>query len=100
MARSKPNARMSPSQRAAMALGCARMTARPVKMPARPVKTRKRKPGEVALREIKRYQSTTELLLKKEPFRRLCREVLKDVTEKAEFSISTGLVVLKSDVER
>ena len=36
---------------------------------------RRYRPGTVALREIRRYQKTTELLLRKLPFRRLVREV-------------------------
>lgn len=33
------------------------------------------RPGTVALREIRRYQKSTELLIKKLPFQRLVREV-------------------------
>jgi histone H3 len=33
------------------------------------------RPGTVALREIRRYQKTTELLLRKLPFQRLVREI-------------------------
>ncbi|KAL8280615.1 hypothetical protein RQP46_006938 [Phenoliferia psychrophenolica] len=33
------------------------------------------RPGTVALREIRRYQKTTELLIRKLPFQRLCREI-------------------------
>lgn len=33
------------------------------------------RPGTVALREIRRYQKTTELLIRKAPFQRLCREI-------------------------
>ena len=33
------------------------------------------KPGTVALREIKRYQKSTELLIRRLPFQRLVREV-------------------------
>ena len=36
------------------------------------------RPGTVALREIRRYQKSTELLLRKLPFRRLLREVAQD----------------------
>ena len=36
------------------------------------------KPGTVALREIRRYQKTTELLIRKLPFSRLVREVAQD----------------------
>jgi histone H3 len=36
------------------------------------------RPGTVALREIRRYQKSTELLLRKRPFRRLCCELAQD----------------------
>jgi histone H3 len=36
------------------------------------------KPGTVALREIRRYQSSTELLLRKLPFRRLVVQIAND----------------------
>lgn len=38
-------------------------------------KPRRYKPGTVALREIRRYQKSTELLLRKLPFQRLVREI-------------------------
>lgn len=36
------------------------------------------KPGTVALREIRRYQRSTELLFRKLPFSRLVREIAED----------------------
>merc|ERR1712090_53518 len=36
------------------------------------------KPGTVALREIRRFQKSTELLIKKLPFQRLVREIAQD----------------------
>ena len=36
------------------------------------------KPGTVALREIRRYQKSTELLIRKLPFNRLVREIAQD----------------------
>ena len=36
------------------------------------------RPGTVALREIRRYQKSTELLIRKLPFQRLCREIAQD----------------------
>lgn len=38
------------------------------------------RPGTVALREIRRYQKSTELLIRKLPFSRLVREVSNAVT--------------------
>ena len=36
------------------------------------------RPGTVALREIRRYQKSTELLVRKAPFQRLVREIAQD----------------------
>lgn len=41
-------------------------------------KPRRFKPGTVALREIRKYQKNTELLIRKLPFQRLVREVAED----------------------
>ena len=41
-------------------------------------KPRKWRPGVVALREIRKYQKSTDLLIKKLPFQRLCREIMQD----------------------
>ncbi len=46
-----------------------------------PAKKRAR-PGMLALREIRKYQSSGDLLLRKLPFARLVREILTDVTTK------------------
>ncbi|KAL9939510.1 hypothetical protein V8E36_001327 [Tilletia maclaganii] len=37
------------------------------------------KPGTVALREIRRYQKSTELLIRKMPFQRLVRDIAQDL---------------------
>lgn len=37
------------------------------------------RPGTVALREIRRYQKSTELLIRKLPFQRLVREIMRDL---------------------
>jgi len=39
------------------------------------MKPHRYRPGAVALREIRRYQKTTELLIRKLPFQRLVREI-------------------------
>lgn len=44
--------------------------------PTRPRK--KRKPGTVALREIRQYQKSTEHLIRRLPFQRLVREIAED----------------------
>ena len=37
------------------------------------------RPGTVALRDIRRYQKSTELLIRKFPFQRLVREIAQDL---------------------
>jgi histone H3 len=46
------------------------------------------KPGTVALREIRRYQKSTELLIRKAPFQRLVREVAADFRTELRFQQS------------
>ncbi|GLV38547.1 histone H3 [Carabus blaptoides fortunei] len=41
-------------------------------------KSHRYRPGTVALREIRRYQQSMELLIKKLPFQRLVREIVQD----------------------
>ncbi|EJU05757.1 histone H3 variant [Dacryopinax primogenitus] len=43
-------------------------------------KKRRYRPGTLALREIRKYQKTTDLLLQKLPFSRLVREIATDMT--------------------
>ncbi|PFH52806.1 hypothetical protein AMATHDRAFT_139119 [Amanita thiersii Skay4041] len=43
-------------------------------------KPRRFRPGTVALREIRKYQKSTDLLLQKLPFARLVREIALDMT--------------------
>jgi len=40
------------------------------------------RPGTVALREIRHYQKSTELVIRKQPFQRLVREVTRDTMKK------------------
>ncbi|GAA5907527.1 hypothetical protein JCM8208_001405 [Rhodotorula glutinis] len=47
----------------------------------KPRKPHRYRPGTVALREIRRYQKSTELLIRKAPFIRLVREICSDVGE-------------------
>lgn len=46
------------------------------------------RPGTVALREIRRYQKSTELLIRKLPFQRLVREVAFDFKSDLRFQAS------------
>eukprot|EP00761_Pharyngomonas_kirbyi_P011697 gb/GECH01011723.1/.p1 GENE.gb/GECH01011723.1/~~gb/GECH01011723.1/.p1 ORF type:complete len:138 (+),score=24.35 gb/GECH01011723.1/:1-414(+) len=51
------------------------------------------KPGTVALREIRRYQKSTELLLRKLPFQRLVREIAQDYKSDLRFQSSAVLAL-------
>jgi histone H3 len=55
--------------------------ARPATKPgAAPLnKPRRYRPGALALQEIRKYQSSTELLIRKAPFQRLVREVADEI---------------------
>jgi histone H3 len=46
------------------------------------------RPGTVALREIRRYQKSGELLIRKLPFQRLIREIAQDVKDDLRFQSS------------
>merc|ERR1712063_179425 len=46
------------------------------------------RPGTVALREIRRYQKSTDLLIRKLPFQRLVREIAQDYKSDLRFQSS------------
>ena len=52
----------------------------------------------MALREIRRYQKTTELLIRKLPFQRLFREIAQEIKTDLRFQ-STALEALQEAVE-
>jgi histone H3 len=56
------------------------------------------RPGTVALREIRRYQSSTELLIKKAPFQRLVREVMEEFKKDLRIT-ATALAALQEASE-
>jgi histone H3 len=51
------------------------------------------KPGTVALREIRRFQKSTELLIRKLPFQRLVREIANDFKTDLRFQSSAVLAL-------
>mmetsp|Transcript_888 Transcript_888/g.1470 ORF Transcript_888/g.1470 Transcript_888/m.1470 type:complete len:137 (-) Transcript_888:698-1108(-) len=56
-------------------------------------KSHRFKPGTVALREIRKYQKSTELLIRKLPFQRLVREVAQDYRNDLRFQNSAVLAL-------
>ncbi|KAF9558225.1 histone-fold-containing protein [Agrocybe pediades] len=51
------------------------------------------RPGTVALREIRRYQKSTELLIRKLPFQRLVREIAYDFKVDLRFQASAVMAL-------
>ena len=56
------------------------------------------RPGTVALREIRKYQKSTDLLIRKLPFQRLVREIAEDFKGNLRFQ-STAMLALQEAAE-
>jgi len=56
------------------------------------------RPGTVALREIRKYQKSTDLLIRKIPFQRLVREIAQEYKSDLRFQ-STALLALQEASE-
>jgi histone H3 len=56
------------------------------------------RPGTVALREIRRYQKSTEMLIPKLPFSRLVREIAQDYKDDLRFQ-ATALLATQEAAE-
>jgi histone H3 len=98
MARTKQTARKSTGGKAPrkeLATKAARMTANGLGGTKQPHRYR---PGTVALRQIRKYQKSTELLIRKLPFQRLVREVAQDYKCDLRFQ-STALMALQEAAE-
>ncbi|KAI9183973.1 centromeric DNA-binding histone H3-like protein cse4 [Blastocladiella emersonii ATCC 22665] len=85
----KSAAKKSLAAKTAPAAGAAVRKA-PVKTPPASAETtekhkRRYRPGTVALREIRKYQKTTDLLLRRLPFSRLVREITDDLMPTQQF---------------
>ncbi len=98
MARTKQTARKSTGGKAPrkqLATKAARKSApaaRGVKKPHR------YRPGTVALREIRRYQKSTDLLIRKAPFQRLVREIATELKVDVRFQ-SVAVLALQEAAE-
>jgi histone H3 len=56
-------------------------------------KQRRYRPGTVALREIRKYQKSTDLLIRKIPFQRLVREIAQDFKTDLRFQMAAILAM-------
>jgi len=61
-------------------------------------KTHRYRPGTVALREIRKYQRSTDLVLRKLPFQRLVREIAQEFCKDLRFQ-STAILALQESAE-
>jgi histone H3 len=61
-------------------------------------KRRRYKPGTVALREIRKYQKSTDLLIRKRPFQRLVREIAQGFKSDLRFQ-SSAICALQESAE-
>mmetsp|Transcript_19090 Transcript_19090/g.36493 ORF Transcript_19090/g.36493 Transcript_19090/m.36493 type:complete len:139 (+) Transcript_19090:342-758(+) len=95
MARTKQRV---PSNAAKQAVEAAKKTTNQAAIQKPRAKHRYR-PGTVALREIRRYQRSTELLIRKLPFARLCREVSNALAPSAFRWTAEALLALQECVE-
>ena len=62
-------------------------------------KPRRYRPGTVALRQIRQYQKSTELLIRKLPFQRFVREVVYTLYKQQYRFQSTALLALQEAAE-
>ena len=101
MARIKQTARKQVSSlsskvpRRLMAAKAARKTAPAMRGIKKPHRYR---PGTVAIREIRKYQKTTDLLIKKLPFQRVVREIAQEFNSNLRFQAS-AVVALQEATE-
>lgn len=98
MVRSKQTARKSTGPFPLPRQQLAKKTALAKRSPERAVKSvaikpKRYRPGQVALREIRRYQKSTELLIRRLPFQRLCREIAETFIPDLRFQAATMSVL-------
>ena len=70
----------------------------------KPRRKRRYRPGTLALREIRKYQTSTDLLIRKLPFQRLLREIVQDLYKDGQLPIqpkfqSTAILALQEASE-
>ena len=99
MARTKQTARKSTGAKAPrkqLATKAARKTAPAIGGGVK--KPHRFRPGTVALREIRKYQKSTELLIRKLPFQRLVRDIANEYKAELRFQ-SSAILALQEAAE-
>ena len=94
MARTKQTARKSTGGKASRKALATKAAQRSAPSSGGIKKPHRYRPGTVALREIRKYQKGTELLIRKAPFQRLCREIAEELDLDVRFQ-STAILALQ-----
>ncbi|KAK7282364.1 hypothetical protein RIF29_11062 [Crotalaria pallida] len=79
MAHTKQSARKSTGGKVPRKYLAAQAARKSAPAPSKVKKPHRFRPGTVALREIRKYQKSTELLIRKLPFQRLVREIAQNI---------------------
>lgn len=98
MARTKQTARKSTGGKAPRKQIATKAARKSAPVSAGIKKPHRYRPGTVALREIRRYQKSTELLIRKLPFQRLVREIAQEAKADLRFQ-STAIAALQEAAE-
>ena len=100
MARTKQTARRSTGGKTLRGTLASKMPRKTGPASAGIKKPHRYRPGAVALREIRRYQKSTELLIRKAPFQRLVREIVKELKPHEDYRFqSVALLALQEASE-
>jgi histone H3 len=98
MARTKQTARKSTGGEAPRRQLATKAARKHAPIGGRLKKPHRYRPGTVALREIRQYQKSTDLLIRKLPFSRLVREIAQDFEIDIRFQ-STAILALQEATE-
>jgi histone H3 len=93
MARTKQTARKSTGGKAARRQLATKAARSSSPSSGAHMKKHRYRPGTVALRDIRKYQKSPELLIRKLPFQRLVREIAQDFNTDLRFQSSTVLAL-------
>ena len=98
MARTKTTARKSTSVKTPRKPLTAKNQSKKTVITSNVKKPHRYRPGTVALREIRKYQKTTDLLIRKLPFQRLVRDIASEVKADCRFQ-SQAILALQEATE-
>jgi histone H3 len=98
MARTKQTARKSQGGKTPRKQLATKAARKSIPNAAAKAKKHRWKPGTVALREIRKFQRSTSLLIRKLPFQRLVREIAQDFKSNLRFQ-STAILALQEASE-